>query len=66
MQAAFYDQEHVYTFHIAQHVVDIAAYKLMLPGWGHTLFGHLDGQPIRFMAYRPSTQEYFWNLEVRL
>jgi Protein of unknown function (DUF1769) len=65
LQAAFFEPEYVYTFHIAQHMVDVANYEVVLPIWHHKLFGHLDGQPIRFMAIKRGTKDYFWNLEVR-
>ena len=66
MQAAFFEPDYVYTFHVAQHVVNISTYSLTLPLFGsYNLFGHLNGQPIRFMAVHKDTRGYYWNLEAR-
>lgn len=66
VQDICYDPGHVYTFHIMQHIVDVANYRIPVPGFGKfNLLPYLQGQPIRFMAYDRNSQMHLWNLEVR-
>lgn len=65
MQATFFDPSHVYTFHVRQHVVDVANYRLPTSLCSVNLLSYLKGQPIRFMAVDVDSQQHLWNLEVR-
>lgn len=67
LQATLFSPEHVYTFHIRQHVVDLVNFRVLLPipMWQPALARHLDGQPLRFMAVHRETGEHFWNFEAR-
>jgi hypothetical protein len=68
VQTAFFEPDLVYTFHIAQHTVDVVNYKLAVPALpilNHSLLGHLAGQPLRFMAINRLSKGHYWNLEVR-
>ena len=67
LQATHFSPEHVYTFHIRQHVVDIVHFRVLLPipMWQPGLARHLDGQPLRFMAVHRTSGEHFWNFEAR-
>lgn len=59
-----YDPAHVYTFHVRQHIVDVANYKIPIRSMGRfNLLPYLKGQPIRFMAYDRSSEQHLWNLE---
>jgi hypothetical protein len=66
MQGIKFDPQFVYTFHIRQHIVDVANYQVPIKGIGKVnLLSYLHGQPIRFMAFDRAQNEHLWNFEVR-
>jgi Protein of unknown function (DUF1769) len=66
LQGICFEPGLIYTFHVRQHIVDVANYKIPIPGFGKfSLLPYLQGQPIRFMAYDRSSKLHLWNLEVR-
>lgn len=64
LQAAVFDPKHVYTFHIRQHLVDVANYTLPTSLGSINLLSYLKGQPLRFMAVDIDSKVHLWNLEV--
>ena len=59
-----FDPKHVFTFHVRQHIVDVANYRLPTTLGTINLLSYLKGQPLRFMAVDVETQRHLWNLEV--
>eukprot|EP00877_Chromochloris_zofingiensis_P008386 jgi/Chrzof1/3800/Cz13g09090.t1 len=55
--------EYVWTVHMWQNIVDVATYRLGLPGFiSLDLTQFLDGQPIQIMAKDLESGDYFFNL----
>lgn len=51
-----FSTEHVYTFYLYQHLVDLSQYRLHMVG-SFDLTSHLNGQPLRFMMTNEATGE---------
>ena len=66
MKEHAYTTEHVWTFHIWQHAVDLAAYKLAVI-FKPSLIQYLDGQPLAFLAMlrgSANPPSYLWKFDV--
>lgn len=51
-----FSTDHVYTFYLYQHLVDLSQYRLNMVG-SFDLTSHLNGQPLRFMMTNEATGE---------
>ena len=49
LQGRRFDTQHVWTFHLYQHFVDMAKYELDMAMYRFDLTRNLDGQPLQFM-----------------
>ncbi|KAK9834527.1 hypothetical protein WJX74_003723 [Apatococcus lobatus] len=62
LQGRRFDTQHVWTFHLYQHFVDMAKYELDMV-YRFDLTRNLDGQPLQFMFKDNSSSRYLFNVE---
>uniref|UniRef100_A0A383W2N9 Domain of unknown function at the cortex 1 domain-containing protein n=1 Tax=Tetradesmus obliquus TaxID=3088 RepID=A0A383W2N9_TETOB len=59
------DTQHVYTFHIWQHLIDFSSYKLSVGGFVNVdLAAALNGQPLQLTVYDTKAKEHLFSMLV--